>query len=298
MRTLFLSLLVVSSWMCHAQTLKERVQKAVEGRQALTGVALFGPGESEAVILNNDHHYPMQSVYKFHLALAVLDKVDDGDLSLDQVIPIKRSELMPKTWSPMLKDHPEGDFALPLRELLRYTVALSDNNGCDVLFRLVGGTEYVHKYIMNLGINDVAIAATEEEMHSDWDVQFTNWTTPLSAALLLRKFDDGGILSDSSHHFLRDVMEHTTTGPNRIRGLLPAGTVVANKTGTSGPDDAGISAATNDIGSVVLPDGRAFILAVFVTESRETHEVNERIIADVARTVWDYYTVHLQEHNH
>ena len=52
------------------------IQKAVEGRQALTGVALFGPGESEAITLNNDHHYPMQSVYKFHLALAVLDNVD------------------------------------------------------------------------------------------------------------------------------------------------------------------------------------------------------------------------------
>jgi len=120
----------------------------------------------------------------------------------------------------------------------------------------------------------------------------------LSAVVLLRKFDAGGILSDSSRQFLRDVMEHTTTGPNRIRGLLPTGTVVANKTGTSGPDDAGISAATNDIGLVVLPDGREFILAVFVTESFEEHEANERIIADVARAVWDYYTAPPQEHDH
>ena len=206
---------------------------------------------------------------------------------------------MAETWSPMLKDHPEEHFTLPLRELIRYTVALSDNNGCDILFALVGGPESVHSYIRGLGIAEVAIATTEEEMQGEWSVQFSNWSTPLSAAmLLLRKFDDGGILSDSSRQFLRDVMEHTTTGPNRIRGLLPAGTVVANKTGTSGPDDAGISAATNDLGIVVLPDGREFILAVFVTDSRETHEVNERIIADVAWTVWDYYTAKLEQHRH
>jgi beta-lactamase class A len=232
----------------------------------------------------------MQSVYKFHLALAVLDRVDRGEWSLDQRVSIKRDELMVKTWSPMRDDHPDGNFEISLRELLRYTVALSDNNGCDVLFRLIGGTKKVDAYIKSLGVTDVAIAATEEEMHADWAVQFTNWTTPLSAALLLKKFNAGEILSDSATLFLRRVMEGTSTGPNRIRGLLPAGTVVANKTGTSGPDDEGISAATNDIGIVSLPDGRQFTIAVFVTESRETHEVNERIIAEVTKAVWDYYT--------
>jgi beta-lactamase class A len=206
------------------------------------------------------------------------------------MISMKRSELMPETWSPMLDDHPEGDIELPLRELLRYTVALSDNNGCDVLFRLLGGPAAVHTYIRNLGISDVAIAATEEEMHREWSVQFTNWSTPSSAVLLLGMFRRGELLSAESRRFLWDTMVKTSTGPDRIRGGLPAGTVVANKTGTSGHNEDGISAATNDIGIVTLPDGRELVIAVFVTESREPHEVNERIIADVARAAWDHYT--------
>ena len=102
-------------------------------------------------------------------------------------------------------------------------------------------------------------------------------------------FLNGDILSDESRRFLWETMVKTTTGPNRIRGLLPAGTVVANKTGTSGHNDDGISAATNDIGVVTLPDGREIIIAVFVTESREPHEVNERIIAEVTRAAWDFF---------
>jgi beta-lactamase class A len=289
-RPVLVFFLFVSLWACQAQTLKEKIQKIVGGREALTGVGLLGPGENEVLLLNNDHHYPMQSVYKFHLALAVLDRVDRGHLSLDQMISMKRSELMPETWSPMLDEHPEGDIELPLRELLRYTVALSDNNGCDVLFRLLGGPAAVHTYIRNLGISDVAIAATEEEMHREWSVQFTNWSTPSSAVLLLGMFRRGELLSAESRRFLWDTMVKTSTGPDRIRGGLPAGTVVANKTGTSGHNEDGISAATNDIGIVTLPDGRELVIAVFVTESREPHEVNERIIADVARAAWDHYT--------
>lgn len=289
-RMLISLFLIISTEICQSQTLHKRVQQIVRDREALTGIAVLGPGESEPFTLNNDHHYPMQSVFKFHLALAVLDQVDRGILSLDQTLHIRREELLVETWSPMRDDHPEGEFDITLRELLRYTVALSDNNGCDILFRLVGGTEYVNTFVRGLGITAVAIAATEEEMHAAWEVQFTNWSTPLSAAMLLRKFRTGGILSEESSEFLWNTMVGTSTGPNRIRGLLPAGTIVANKTGTSGHNDGGISAATNDIGIVMLPDGRMFIIAVFVTESREPHEINERIIAEVTRAVWDEYT--------
>jgi len=285
----FILLAIGSTSFAQPGSLREKILEITTAHKALTGVAIIGPAKNDTLTVNNHHHYPMQSVYKFHLALAILDKVDRGELTLDQMIDIDKEELMVETWSPMRDDYPGGDIEISLRDLLRYTVAKSDNNGCDFLLRLYGGTKPVDTYIRGLGISDVSIAATEAEMHREWEVQYTNWSTPLSAALLLQQFRNGEILSDASRKVLWDIMVETSTGANRIRGLLPSGTIVGNKTGTSGPNDQNISAATNDIGIVQLPDGRRFMLAVFVTDSHEEHEVNERIIAEISKAAWDHF---------
>nr|AMP47713.1 classA [uncultured bacterium] len=83
-------------------------------------------------------------------------------------------------------------------------------------------------------------------------------------------------------------MIETTTGPKRLKGLLPDGTVVAHKTGSSDTNDKGITAATNDIGIITLPNGKHFAIAVYVSDSSEKSDVNEKIIAEICKSVWDY----------
>lgn len=82
-------------------------------------------------------------------------------------------------------------------------------------------------------------------------------------------------------------MTNTSTGPNRLRGLLPAGTKVAHKTGTSNTTN-GMTAATNDIGLITLPGGKTLAIAVFVSDSPADTAVREAVIAQVARAafVW------------
>jgi beta-lactamase class A len=84
-------------------------------------------------------------------------------------------------------------------------------------------------------------------------------------------------------------MAESKPGPARLKGFLPAGTVVAHKTGTSGTNAAGISAATNDVGIVTLPDGNHCIIAVFVADSPAGMAQREKTIARIAKAVWDYY---------
>lgn len=84
-------------------------------------------------------------------------------------------------------------------------------------------------------------------------------------------------------------MKGTKTGQNSIRGELPKSTKIAHKTGYSGKNKNGLTAALNDIGIVFLPNGKYFYLSVFVTDSMETYEANQKIIADVAKAVWDYF---------
>lgn len=263
------------------------IERIASGIDARVGVAAWDLESGDTLTVGGTGRYPMQSVYKFPLALAVLHRVDRGELSLNQKIQVTNSDLLPDTWSPLREKYPGGNVDLPLSEILRYTAGQSDNNGCDILFRLLGGPAAVQTYLRTLGINDIAVVSTEGEMHAQPDLQYQNWSTPLAMAGLLRAFDRGEVLSDSSTAFLRRVLEESPTGPRRIRGLLPPGTVVAHKTGSSGADGRGIIAATNDVGIITLPSGKHVVLAVFVSDASAGEQKCEETIALIARSVWD-----------
>lgn len=270
--------------------LRKKLQTIVSAHAATVGFSLVDLQNGDTLTVNGAQHLPMQSVYKFHLALAILNQVDQGKLQLDQKILIKKSDLLPDTWSPLREKYPNGEVRIPLSEILSYTVSQSDNNGCDILFRLIGGPAKVNRYIHSLGIKEVAITATEEQMHQNDQVQFTNWTTPGAATQLLKLFYSKKILSETSHEFLWKVMTETSTGPNKIKGLLPAGTLAAHKTGNSGANKSGLTAASNDIGIVTLPDGKHFAVAVFVSMTKEDEKATDSIIAELTKASWDYLT--------
>lgn len=281
----FLSIAVAQS-----DGLQQKIGEIISSKKAIVGVAVSGMETQESFSINGDKHFPMQSVFKFHIALAVLNLVDKGELTLEQEILIQKKDLLADTWSPMQKEYPKGNIKLKLKEILGYTISKSDNNGCDILLRLIGGPKKVEKFINSIGIKNISIKANEEQMHKSWNIQFKNWTTPLTMVELLDKFYNRGILSKKSTDFLLKIMIETSTGKNRIKGNLPESIEVAHKTGSSGTNDNGITAALNDIGIVTLPDGKHFSICVFVSNSKEDEETNEKIIADIAKAAWDYFT--------
>lgn len=292
--SIFLAVIVLISSSSHAQKYapwKQEIRNIATKYKTVTGVSIYGNAGRDTLTVNGSAHLPMQSVYKFHIALAVLSEVDKGKLDLNQKIKITSKDLWPKTRSPIRDKYPEGT-TLTLAQILQYTVSESDNNGCDLLLRLLGGPAFVDNYFRMANFSDISIKATEQEMHSGWDVQFSNWTTPIAATNLLKAFYLNELkLSKNSYNFLLATMKATSTGKQRIKGLLPSGTVVAHKTGTGGSNDTtGLTSAVNDIGIVFLPKGNYFIISVMVTESGESSETNEKIIADISRVAWDYFS--------
>jgi beta-lactamase class A len=261
--------------------------RAVDGK---VGAAVLVVETGERAGVRSADHFPMQSVYKFPIAMAVLHLVDAGKLKLDEPVMVARSELVPAALhSPIRDAHPQGDFAMPLRELLRYAVAESDGTASDVLMRLAGGCGSVAAYLHELGVANVTVATTELEMSSDDMVQYRNWATPDGMTGLLSAFQKGAGLSPESRALLLKWMTDSTPGPKRLKGLVPAGTVVAHKTGTSGTHD-GLTRATNDVGLITLPDGRHLAVAVFVTNSHAALEAREAVIAKTARLAWDQWS--------
>ncbi|MFA7361510.1 MAG: class A beta-lactamase, subclass A2 [Candidatus Kapaibacterium sp.] len=268
--------------------LRNKIENVIKDKRAIIGVAISSENGQDTLSVNGTERFPMQSVYKYHLALSVLDLVEKDKIQLNDKIVIRKEDLLPY-YSPLREKYPEGNVELTIDELIRYAVSKSDNVACDLLFRLVGGPTVVNDFIHSQEINDISIVATEEGMHSSWDVQYRNWSTPRAAAELLCKFRNKKILT-STYEYLWKVMIETSTGPKRLKGLLPVGTEVAHKTGTGPENKEGMTSATNDIGIIVLPNGKNYSIAVFVSDSFETMETNEEIISKISKAAYDYFT--------
>ena len=124
MKIPFLLLFLFLANTIHAQinSLKHEIDEFLRTKHADVGVAVLDFESGDTLTAGNDKRYPMQSVYKFHLALAVLHHVDQGRLSLDREIAVTESDLIPDTWSPLREKYPDGNVELPLKDILAYTV--------------------------------------------------------------------------------------------------------------------------------------------------------------------------------
>jgi beta-lactamase class A len=268
--------------------LKIKLSNLINPYKANIGIAVLGIEDRDSLTINNHFYYPMMSVYKFPLAIAVLNHVDKGKLLLNKKIHISKKDLKLKGGA--LRDrYPDGNIYMGVDELLNYSISHSDNNACDILFKLMNGTRKVEKYIHSLNIKDIEIRATEYEMSKSWNVQYKNRAKPFEMVKMLDNLFQVKYLTDSSSNLLIKQMTENQTSVNRIKGLLPKETMVAHKTGTSDTNDKGMTAAVNDIGIVTMPGGKHFAIAVFVSNSYENYITNEKIIAEITKEVYDYY---------
>jgi beta-lactamase class A len=196
---------------------------------------------------------------------------------------------------------------------------ISDNSATDVCLRLAGGPEAVTARMREIGISGIDVNRSTARLIADWVgitqvVAETEWSpalfqklaeavkpeenkaaaarfeadprdtaTPEAMVTLLGRIHRKDLLKPESAELLLDIMRRCRTGEARLKGLLPLGTEVAHKTGT-------IGRTANDVGIVTLPDDAGHVaIAVFVKSSDKEPAARERVIAEVARAVHDYF---------
>jgi beta-lactamase class A len=262
-----------------------QIASLAKGRVGVAAV-LIETGETVAS-LNAQEHFPMQSVYKLPICMAVMQQIDAGTIKLDQKVAVTKSDFVRVGQHSPIRDRNPNGAEITVSELLRFAISESDGTASDVLIKLAGGPEAVQSYLSGLSINEMIVANTEKGIGKDWETQYRNYATPDAAIALLRALHEKRGLSESSQALLLKYMIESTPGEKRLKGLLPPGTVVAHKTGTSGTEK-GITAATNDIGIITLPNGKHLAIAVFVSDSPADEATREGVIAKIAKAVWDF----------
>ena len=288
MRLILILLLAVASGAAQS-SLRRQVLDLARNAQGKVSASCWLANSNLNCDLNAHSHPPMQSVFKLPLAIAVLHQVEQGKYTLDQTVRFEPSDrILPQAYSPLWNKYPQANVAVPLRELLRLSVSLSDNVAADILLRLAGGPAAVNRYIGSLGIRGFHLVDNENALHHQRELQYRNWFEPAGAVQLLRMLTEESPLNEADTRFLLGVMA-APANKTRIGGLLPPGTPVAHKSGTSDVDN-GLAHATNDIGLITLPDGRKLAVAVFVTDSRADEATRYRIMAQVADAAYQAAT--------
>jgi len=253
------------------------------GKVGIYAAEVDGP---RAAMLNAEHAFPMASTMKIAVAATYLQGVDEGRLRLDTTYPMRIGTG---------KTGPDGrvltrpGLSLTAQSLIELMITKSDNHATDAILAAVGGPAAVNRWLRSAGITgqridrDIATLLRDDLEKNDPSLgrDKRDSSTPAAMVRLLAALDRGEVLSPQSRALLIGAMSRCLTGKTRIPSLLPAGTMVAHKTGT-------LWAQTSDVGLIRLPDGRKVALAVFVT-GQESHAAQARVIAEVARAVYDSY---------
>lgn len=291
----------------------ERISKELVGR---LGFAAQEIGGKEVVAIKGDESFVMASSYKVAIATTVLDRVDKGELRLDQLIDVTL-DMMVAGDNVIAQQFVHPGLQLSVANLIEAMITESDNTAADLCMGLAGGPAAVTKKLRSIGITNQRVDrpvaeglrdfyglpapgtasvaaeffknnpekladAAQLKPNLEFEKDPRDHTTPLAMLELLLAIDSGKALSPESREFLLGSMSRTRTGVDRLKGLLPKGTPVVHKTGTLG----GVS---NDVGYITLPDGRRFAIAVYTNSSETPVADRDRAVAEVARTLYDYF---------
>ena len=275
-----------------AKILTDSIYKIASSSPGEIGVAVI-INNTDTVKVNDKSVYPMMSVFKVHQALALCNEFDGKGTSLDTLIAIDRDRLDPDTWSPMMKDHTEPVISLTVRDLLRYSLIQSDNNASNFMFRNMVGTAQTDSFIATIiPRSSFRIAYTEEEMSADHDKAYSNYTSPLGAAILMNRLFVDALISGEKQDFIMNALRECMTGTDRISApmLGKNGVTIAHKTGSGYTNENGVLAAHNDVAYICLPNGTRYTLAVFVKDFKGNESQASQLVAHISAVVYSILT--------
>ncbi|SCB18161.1 beta-lactamase class A [Bradyrhizobium yuanmingense] len=183
-----------------------------------------------------DERFVMCSTFKASLAASVLARVDRGEEQLAAMIRYGQADLL--EYAPVAREHLAAG-KMSVGEMCKAIVELSDNTCANLLLARIGGPAALTAFWRSLGDTTSRLDHNEPELNRSQPGDPRDTTTPAAMAGNLRRLVAGEALSPASRALLTDWMVNCKTGANRLRGGLPAGWKIGDKTGNNGKDASG-----------------------------------------------------------
>ena len=257
---------------------------------------LHPPGGTVAVVYHNlgtGATYARNEAQTFHAAstmkvpvmMALFQAVDNGELRLDQPIPVRNqfqslADASPFTLDP--KDDGDPDLyqavgsTRPLEELIRRMIARSSNLATNLLIDKIGASR-AQDLVRGLGAyRTIILRGVEDE--KAYQAGLNNVTAAEDLAVALTALAQGTSFKPASNQKMIEILKEQEFN-EKIPAGLPPGTPVAHKTGD-------ITGFHHDAAIVYPPGEKPYILVV-MTEGYQDQKEADRTIAAISQVVWE-----------
>jgi beta-lactamase class A len=279
-------------------------------------------GAQEACVRGQEA-FPLQSVMKLLVGVAVMEAVDRGQLRLDEAVTLHTEDLSMNVQPIARLIHDNGGaYTTTMDALLAGAVIDSDSAATDYLIRRLGGVGAVQASLKRLGLSGIRFDRDERHLQTEttgltWRPDYVDaalvekeraavpperrkevfaaylrdrrdTASPAAMAAFLQRLGDGALLSRGSTAHLLAILARTRTFPTRLKAGLAPGWTVAHKTGTGGTLDK-VNAATNDVGLLTAPDGTRIAVAALISGASRSGAEHDALIAAMAAAVVKAY---------
>jgi beta-lactamase class A len=248
------------------------IEKRSGGR---LGIAVVD-GRGKLVSADRGHErFAMCSTFKLLLAGQVLERAAKG-ASLRTPLPFTRGDLV--SYSPGTEKlvGADGKGEQRLGFAARDAVVLSDNTAANLILKYIGGPAAFTAALRRAGDSVTRLDRIEPELNENAPGDERDTTSPIAMATSAASYVFGDRLQPDYRKQLRGWMIESETGLKRIRAGLPQGWVAGDKTGTCGT-------AYNDVAFVETPDGKKYVIAIYLDRPTVEGEAASAIIADATR---------------
>lgn len=248
--------------------LNDVVDKALVGAQGEYAISIKSLNEEDSYNLNEHKVYTAASLYKLWVMAAAYQQIQEGKLKQDEVLSSDIAKLNARfkiaSEDAELK---EGAISATVKESLTQMITISHNYSALLLTQRVGVTNIIN-FLKENGFTESSLVGK-------------NGLPTISAydtALFFEKLHNGELANAQYTKEMLDLLKAQERN-NKLPLLLPAGTVIAHKTGE-------LNKVSHDAGIVYLSEDE-YIIAI-LSESTYPPGAVERI-ASISAEVYKYF---------
>lgn len=283
--SLFASLITVTAFASpKTDSARKEIEKVLSDSNYHGGIEIKNSRTGAEISINADEKFPMASVFKFPISIAILKKVESGELKLSQKYHLKKSDVVVALGGPITEKYPQGNVDLSLDELLKYMVSDSDNTACDYLIGVAGGPAKVTEALRKLRVENITVSRTEAEAaktSNDPGPQGLDTATPKAIVSLYEMLRDGKLLNPDLKQHLLTLMTESTNPPHISRNL-PKDLKIAHKSGRCHKN-----LCVNDTAMITLPGAKGEVLMAIFVDGNVTFDSGSAVISKISKIGYD-----------
>jgi beta-lactamase class A len=280
------AVLVISAGSAVAADLDEAVATLAKQHKGKVAVALKNLKTGEEFYLNADEVMPTASLIKLPVMVETYWQANEGKVKFDTMLTLKKADKV--QGSGILTPHFSDGASFSLRDAVRLMIVYSDNTATNMVLDQIG-LPSTNARMEKLGLKDTKINAKVFRADTRLDQERgkkygLGSTTAREMVQLLEMIEGGKVVSPEAS---KDMLDHLKRcdDKEKMTRFLPAGTVVAHKTGS-------VNASKTDAGIIYTKSGP--VVVCVLTDGNEDQRwvadnAAQVLIGKIARVVYDHF---------